>query len=212
MTTVHVMSLFLRIGDMWAESGWTMVGFGPGQVRASFGSHWAGLVFFSPCTSSKNGSAQDMSSGWYTQSESAGGRTGMVWMPLGCTRLGAHWWNLMRSYVKLLWPFVCFHFTLDCCDLMIVTEFVHSVMWLMVNWMPLLMQWAGCDEPVFALAGSSRSTLPQLLQCRLARVWGWVPAQNTWTDAAEWTTDLWRSPQIHWWVGIQPQHCCWWCH
>jgi len=36
---------------MWAELGWTMVGFGPGQVRASFGSHWAGLVFFSPCTS-----------------------------------------------------------------------------------------------------------------------------------------------------------------
>jgi len=58
-----------------------------------------------------------MSGGRYTQSDSAGGRTGTVRMPIGCTGLGAHWRHLanaiklsacggdaMRPYVELLGP------------------------------------------------------------------------------------------------------------
>jgi len=39
----------------------------------------------------------DMADRWYTQSDSAGGSTGMVRMPIGCTSCGAHWRNLANT-------------------------------------------------------------------------------------------------------------------
>ena len=40
-----------------------------------------------------------MSSSQYTQSESAGGSTSTVWMPIGCTRWDAHWRHLANTSV-----------------------------------------------------------------------------------------------------------------
>jgi len=49
------------------------------------------------------GTCPDMSSGRYTQSDSVGGSTGTVQMPIGCTIWGAHW----RHLANTIEPSVC---------------------------------------------------------------------------------------------------------
>jgi len=39
----------------------------------------------------------DMSGGRYIQNDSAGGRTSMMKMPIGCTKWGAHWRHLVNT-------------------------------------------------------------------------------------------------------------------